>query len=266
MPEFENIEKYESRSKNGESRINPIAPHSLQAVEYSPGGKNRTLKPREKPRSLPKPEIEPVDIRQMEKEFRAAARKEQGSIFTIIANFWKSCIRWIKKKSGLRKKRPEARGRGGNDNRRPQKDNRRGGKGVKPSLGPQKQGNRHPDNYSDQGPPRKKRHRSRNNFNNDGSGNNSSNRPKDSSRRENRPAGPGGETNNNHHKPESKADSLPNPSIPDNPKSPQNEISANGGTHADGQARRSRPRRNRRNRKPPGETNSRDNSQDRSRE
>jgi hypothetical protein len=266
MPEFENIEQYESRNKDGKPRISPIAPHSLQAVEYSPGGKNRTPKPRAKARSLPQPEIEPVDIRQMEKEFRAAARKEQGSIFTIIANFWKNFIRWMKKKRRSGKKRPDVRGRGGNDNRRPQKGNRRGGKGGKGGPGPQKQGNRYSDNKPGQGPPRKNRRRSRNN--NDGGGNNSNdNRRNDQGDPDNRQQKPRSGPSNHENNQGSKAESAPNPgNTNNNPRNSENSSPNDGGSNSDGQARRNRPRRNRRNRKPPGESNSRDNSQDQSRE
>lgn len=78
MPDFENIDQYETvNPRSGKPRIVPIAPHSMQAVDYRPRQR------KEVPKSLPKPEsefksveIEPVSIKQMEKEFRQAARAE----------------------------------------------------------------------------------------------------------------------------------------------------------------------------------------------
>ena len=78
MPHFENIENYESTNpKSGQKKIIPIAPHSMQASDFRP--RRREPGGREKP--IPKSQfkevqIEPISVRQMEKEFRQASRKE----------------------------------------------------------------------------------------------------------------------------------------------------------------------------------------------
>jgi hypothetical protein len=78
MPHFENIDQYEAKNpKSGEKEIIPIAPHSMQAVDYSLT-KSKTGDAR---RKEPKPafapvEFDPISVRQMEKEFKQAARAD----------------------------------------------------------------------------------------------------------------------------------------------------------------------------------------------
>jgi hypothetical protein len=78
MPQFENLDQYEvSHPESGRRKIIPIAPHSMQTVDYRP-------KKREQPQGRPpKPKpafadiaVEPISVRQMEKEFRQASRTE----------------------------------------------------------------------------------------------------------------------------------------------------------------------------------------------
>jgi hypothetical protein len=78
MPHFENIDQYEAKNpKSGEKEIIPIAPHSMQAVDY----RLTKSKASEAPRKEPKPafapvEFDPISVRQMEKEFKQAARAD----------------------------------------------------------------------------------------------------------------------------------------------------------------------------------------------
>ena len=78
MPDFENIDQYETvNPRSGKARIVPIAPHSMQAVNYRPQQRKEASKPIPKPESEFKSvEIEPVSIKQMEKEFRQASRSQ----------------------------------------------------------------------------------------------------------------------------------------------------------------------------------------------
>jgi hypothetical protein len=78
MPEFENIEKY-ATPQGDRQRIPPIAPHSLPVSEYVPGNRSRQHRPprRERRRKeLPDIAFEPVDVDQMERDYRAAMRAE----------------------------------------------------------------------------------------------------------------------------------------------------------------------------------------------
>lgn len=78
MPDFENIDQYETvNPRSGKARIVPIAPHSMQALDYRPHQRKEHLKPlRESESEFKSVEIEPVSIKQMEKEFRQATRSE----------------------------------------------------------------------------------------------------------------------------------------------------------------------------------------------
>lgn len=111
MPNFENIEQYESvDAKSGDRRILPIAPHSTHPVEYRPNHNRPAARPTVKaPKGLAKVTIEPVSIEQMEREFKLAARAAGdpiGPVSTTIANL-KSGLRrlrrWLRTK--LRRKR-----------------------------------------------------------------------------------------------------------------------------------------------------------------
>lgn len=148
MPQFENIEQYESTNpKSGKKKIVPIAPHSTQAVDYRPV-KRAGGPPRERKSSPPyqKVDVEPVSIRQMEKEFKQAARldaKRQGrsgltGLFKAIAGFFKSLFGKDKKKK-LRRTRPSGdqrpRGRGNRTQgtRKPRREGESGQEQGKPS-------------------------------------------------------------------------------------------------------------------------------------
>lgn len=78
MPHFENIDQYEARNpKSGEKEIIPIAPHSMQAVDYSLNRSKSGQAPRKEPKPAFAPvEFDPISVRQMEKEFKQAARAD----------------------------------------------------------------------------------------------------------------------------------------------------------------------------------------------
>lgn len=100
MPHFENIDQYETANpKSGKKKVIPIAPHSMQAVEYRPVKRAQSGPP---PREVDPPfkdvHVEPVSIRQMEKEFKQAARsapraqrrKPSGSLLSRVKAFFQS--------------------------------------------------------------------------------------------------------------------------------------------------------------------------------
>ena len=81
MPHFENLEKYEGKNpRSGKREIVPIAPHSTQASDYRPrkGQSSKRIK-REGLPEFKNIEIEPISVQQMEKEFKAAGRKQKKS-------------------------------------------------------------------------------------------------------------------------------------------------------------------------------------------
>ena len=78
MPKFENIEQYEStHPESGQRTIVPIAPHSMQAVNYRPRARQvrRPASPKTEP-AFKHVEVEPISVKQMEREFRQAMRSE----------------------------------------------------------------------------------------------------------------------------------------------------------------------------------------------
>jgi len=89
MPHFENIEKYECLNKEtGRREIIPIAPNSLAIAEYRPNHKERPPIARRRSRhATPEVEFEPISVRQMEKEYRQAAREAGEAVGPIPA--WK---------------------------------------------------------------------------------------------------------------------------------------------------------------------------------
>ena len=80
MPEFENLEPYESRERSGRSRITPVAPHTLPASDYVPQSDPGRRSRRKDAQSLqPAPiKITPLDSRDMERAFRKADRAERA--------------------------------------------------------------------------------------------------------------------------------------------------------------------------------------------
>jgi hypothetical protein len=96
MPDFENIDKYEVTRPDGTTRLPPIAPHSLQAGDYSPGNVPRRRRPQRVRREFPEVTIEPVDVRQMERAFRQAMRREHGFLpLQPLRAFWRGLTgRW----------------------------------------------------------------------------------------------------------------------------------------------------------------------------
>ncbi len=80
MPEFENLEPYESREGSGKSRITPVAPHTLPASEYVPqSDSRRKARRRDAPTLQPAPtKITPIDSRDMERAFRKADRADRA--------------------------------------------------------------------------------------------------------------------------------------------------------------------------------------------
>lgn len=78
MPHFENIDQYEAKNpKSGQKEIIPIAPHSMQAVDYRLNKERKSEAPQRKPKPDFTPvEFDPISVRQMEKEFKQAARAD----------------------------------------------------------------------------------------------------------------------------------------------------------------------------------------------
>lgn len=143
MPEFENLEKYACKSKDGKMSVSPIAPHSLQAVDYTPGRRGRATEPREKLKPLPDATIEPVDIRQMEREFRKASRDQSPGLAVQLKGLFRRLKAWFGKLST--RKKPH---RGRHDRKRGDKRPRSGGgpkhKGNAPKGGQQDDKGRRP--------------------------------------------------------------------------------------------------------------------------
>lgn len=120
MPDFENIEAYETRERSGKRRISPVAPHSLRPIDF-------ILRParagRRKRGSIPLPQppaidIEPIDSRDLEREFRAAdraaraeSRRRHGG---SLARAWKRLRRFFRSLFSFGGKRGKTvRGKGG---------------------------------------------------------------------------------------------------------------------------------------------------------
>ena len=78
MPHFENIDQYEAKNpKSGQKEIVPIAPHSMQALDYRLTKSKHSKASRKDPKSaFASVEFDPISVRQMEKEFKQAARAE----------------------------------------------------------------------------------------------------------------------------------------------------------------------------------------------
>lgn len=108
MPEFENFENYHSRRPDGSVKVSPIAPHSLQPVEYTPNSARRTERSKSVVPKVPKTNIEPVDIRQMEKEFRQANRENRPSFSSRlragIERLKRRLAKWFKSSKAKRGK------------------------------------------------------------------------------------------------------------------------------------------------------------------
>lgn len=113
MPEFENLENYESRQPDGSVRVSPIAPHSLQPVEYTPNSRPRGRDHKATIPKVPETRIEPVDIRQMEKEFRQANRENRPSLGRrlrrSLERLKRSLGKWFKRstKPNSKRRRPQ---------------------------------------------------------------------------------------------------------------------------------------------------------------
>lgn len=115
MPHFENLDQYESTNpKSGDKEIVPIAPHSLQASEYSPDKENASVvRKRRRKKEFPDVNIEPISVRQMEREYRASGKKlphsrKKGRLRKLkrkIAEFFRSLLGLKKKKRKNRNNR-----------------------------------------------------------------------------------------------------------------------------------------------------------------
>ncbi len=142
MPDFENIEAYETRERSGKTRISPVAPHSLRPVDYilRPGARRqRTEIPILQP---PPTDFKPIDSRDLEREFRAADRAERTESRRRhggpLTRAWKRLRRYLRTlfSFGGKTKNQRAKGKGGKParaergSRGDRKDRRaRGGKG-----------------------------------------------------------------------------------------------------------------------------------------
>lgn len=77
MPHFENIDQYEAKGPGAKKRrIIPIAPHSLQATDYRPDRSRKPAAAATRKPAYPEVDIEPISVKQMEKEYRQASRAE----------------------------------------------------------------------------------------------------------------------------------------------------------------------------------------------
>lgn len=100
MPHFENLDKYEGKNpRSGKREIVPIAPHSTQAADYRPRkGQSSKRTKREGLPEFKEIEFEPISVQQMEKEFKAAGKKQKRarrrgqskSLWKRIKTFFKS--------------------------------------------------------------------------------------------------------------------------------------------------------------------------------
>ncbi len=139
MPHFENLDQYETKNpKSGKRHIVPIAPHSLQAADYHPGdGGSEPPRKRKRISEFRKMEFEPVSIRQMEKEFKAAGRKRRRSHSKRKRkSFWKSVKQFFlslftgKDKAsasrGNRRRQADSSGKSRNRKRNPAKGEQKG--------------------------------------------------------------------------------------------------------------------------------------------
>jgi translation initiation factor IF-2 len=149
MPNFENLEKYETTDpKSQERRMVPIAPHSMQAIDYRPM-RQAAARPKPAPKPAFKPvAFEPVSVEQMEREFRQAGRSSGGP--SPLARLAKAVQKWIgklkealRRKTGLKKRKHPRNGQR-EQHRNPHKGGQQGHqKGYKngsqsgPNKGPQ---------------------------------------------------------------------------------------------------------------------------------
>jgi hypothetical protein len=150
MPEFENIEAYETQERSGKTRISPVAPHSLRPVDFilRPGEANRRRRT-EIPVLQPPPiTIDPIDSRDLEREFRAADRAERAESRRRhggpLTRAWKRLRRYFRTlfSSSRKTETPRPKGKGGKPSRGDggprggRKDRRtRGGKGGPSGTG-----------------------------------------------------------------------------------------------------------------------------------
>ncbi|MCC5808565.1 MAG: hypothetical protein JJU00_19720 [Opitutales bacterium] len=149
MPDFENIEAYETRERSGKTRISPVAPHSLRAVDFVlRRGEARRRRMEIPVLEPPAATIDPIDCRDLEREFRAADRAERAESRRRhggpLTRAWKRVRRYFRTlfSSGGTAKTARPKGRGGKSPRaddgppRGRKDRRtRGGKGGQGRTG-----------------------------------------------------------------------------------------------------------------------------------
>lgn len=81
MPEFENLDKYETTdTESGRKRVIPIAPHSSQPSNYRPQRRENFKQKRDNQLPpLKKADFEVVSVEQMEREFKRASRAQGRS-------------------------------------------------------------------------------------------------------------------------------------------------------------------------------------------
>lgn len=150
MPHFENLDQYEAKNpQSGKTHIVPIAPHSLQAADYHPGDEG-SEPPRKRKRigEFRKMEFEPVSIRQMEKEFKAAGRKRRRSHSKRKRqSIWKSLTQFFKSLFGTGGGKPAPkhnRARTGDDSGKPRQNRQNQPRGEqKGHKHKKKHGNKH---------------------------------------------------------------------------------------------------------------------------
>jgi hypothetical protein len=149
MPNFENLDQYEGpANKAGKRPIIPIAPHSQPAGNYRPHPSARASRDANEglPETNDEVAIEPISVRQMEKEFKQASReadRRRGKnglrgILVKIKAWWKS-LKKNKAKAAKKGKGGHRRGpgseKGQRDRRKPQQQ-----AGNKNKRRPQRQG------------------------------------------------------------------------------------------------------------------------------
>ena len=148
MPHFENLDQYEAKNpKSGEKEIIPIAPHSMQAVDYRPHKRDESRhRPREQKPAFEPVEFDPISVRQMEKEFKQAARADaRRNPGEGLRGIWKKLRRFLAERFGKRKKpirgsRPLRRKPGGKPTRkpRPASSEAEAGQGPSRNRGPRR--------------------------------------------------------------------------------------------------------------------------------
>jgi hypothetical protein len=159
MPKFENIEQYEStHPESGEPTIVPIAPHSMQAVNYRPRARQirQPVSPKTEP-AFRNVEIEPISVKQMEKEFRQAMRSEARQDKNRGLSGWLRRLRKFILGLFNKKPPPQRKNRSG-DSRKRSPANRSGKRPRPSSENRQKNKGEHAEGS---GQPRSRRRRSR---------------------------------------------------------------------------------------------------------